>query len=253
MTWRKPVPIYPEPNFKIIGHRGAPTLAPENTLASFAVAAQYGLNWVEFDTMRLNTGEWVVIHDDTLNRTTTGTGPVMDKSIEYLKTLDAGSWFSPDYQNERIPLLKEALDFLSALRLYPNIEIKTMPLDPLLVIPSFLACLEAHWPQTESLPLISSFDLTLLLTVQKLQKKPYPLGYIIKEFTFEALEIALQHGFTTLNCDHRYIQPEQIREIQTHPISLLLYTINDPGLARQFFEQGVSAVFSNHPDLLTES
>lgn len=246
------MPIYPTPHFNVIGHRGAPAYAPENTLASFACAAQWGLNWIEFDTIRLKSGEWVVIHDDTLDRTTNGSGLVIDKSLEYLKSLDAGSWFNPRYQNERIPLLGETLDFLCTLDLYPNIEIKTMQGDPLLLMESFLACLEAHWPSTRALPLISSFDLPLLIQLKKLQKKPYPLGYIIREFTPQALETAIQYGFTTLNCDHRRIQAQDITDIQAQGVSLLLYTINDPQIARQAFEKGASAIFSNYPDLLSE-
>lgn len=244
------MPIYPEPHFKIIGHRGAPTFAPENTLASFAVAAQFGLNWVEFDTMRLNTGEWIVIHDNTLDRTTTGQGSVIDKPLEYLKSLDAGSWFGTQYRNERIPLLGETLDFLSVLGLHPNIELKTMPGNPVLLISSFLACLEAHWPSSHHLPLISSFDLNLLRTVRELQTKSYPLGYVIREFGPEALKTALKYEFNTLHCDHRYIQAEHIREMQAHFISPLLYTIDDPVQALRYLDQGVSAIFSNHPDLL---
>lgn len=246
--------IQPEPNFKIIGHRGAPAFAPENTLASFALAAQYGLNWVEFDTIRLHSGEWIVIHDDTLERTTTGFGSVIDKSLHYLKTLDAGSWFNPSYHNERIPLLRETLDFLLTLNLQANIEIKTMQGNPTHLIQSFLNCLNAHWPQAAIPPLVSSFDLSLLIALHNLQKNryPLPLGYIIKNFTPEALEIAIQYKFTTLNCDYRYIKSTDIANLRAHNIAVLLYTINDPIIARQALAQGVTAIFSNYPDLLKE-
>lgn len=244
--------IHPEPHFKIIGHRGASALAPENTLISFALAAQQGLNWVEFDTLRLDSGEWVVIHDNTLERTSTGTGSVVDKSVHYLKRLDAGSWFSHQYRNERIPLLAETLDFLLTLGLQANIEIKTMNGNPMLLMQSFLNYLNKYWPQTAIPPLVSSFDLQLLIALQSIQKKRYPLGYIIKKFTPEALETAIQYEFTTINCDYRYIQPNDIANIRAHHIAVLLYTINEPTIARQVLRQGATAIFSNYPDLLKE-
>lgn len=247
------MPILPEPHFKTIGHRGACAFAPENTLASFECAANYGLNWVEFDTVRLDSGEWVVIHDNTLERTTNGKGQVLNKSLEYLQSLDAGIWFDPVFKNERIPLLTETLDYLFTLGLQANIEIKTMRGNPELLIQSFLACIAGHWPISIIPPLISSFDLNLLIALSRLQQDPvYPLGYIIHEFKDSALELAIQYGFKTLNCDYRYLTPETILKANAHQIAILPYTVNDPMIAQQLLAQGATAIFSNYPDLLKE-
>ncbi len=247
------MPILPQPHFQIIGHRGACAFAPENTFASFRYAAAQGLNWVEFDTLRLDSGEWVVIHDNTLERTTNGKGLVRDKSLEYLQNLDAGSWFDPIFENERVPLLTETLDYLSILGLQANIEIKTMPGDPELLIQSFLSCIKDHWPIPIIPPLISSFDLNLLIALRRLETSSvYPLGYIIHEFQDTALEMAIHHGFKTLNCDHRYLTEATILKAHAHRIAILAYTVNDPIIGRRLLEQGVSAIFSNYPDLLKE-
>src|SRR5438552_7543288 len=87
----------------IIAHRGASALAPENTLAAFHKAKEIGAKWVEFDCMLASCGEVVVIHDETLDRTTNGLGRVIDYPYSYLKTLNAGSWFNPIFADEKIP------------------------------------------------------------------------------------------------------------------------------------------------------
>lgn len=105
----------------VIAHRGANLLAPENTLAAFRLAAQLGAQAVEFDVQLSRDGEVVVIHDAELERTTDGRGSVATSTAAELRRLDAGSWFGPQYANERIPLLREVLE----LPLIPVIEIKT--------------------------------------------------------------------------------------------------------------------------------
>jgi glycerophosphoryl diester phosphodiesterase len=94
----------------IIGHRGVPTEAPENTLSGFALAISRGADLIELDLHMSADGQLVVIHDDTVNRTTNGTGPVGDLSFSQLRALDAGSWMRPRFIGEQIPTLSEALE-----------------------------------------------------------------------------------------------------------------------------------------------
>ena len=107
----------------VMAHRGAKDVAPENTLAAFLAAVELGADAIELDVTRCATGEIVVIHDDTVDRTTDGTGSVDALPIDALRALDAGSWFEPVFAGERVPLLEEVLDRMAGqLRL--NIEIK---------------------------------------------------------------------------------------------------------------------------------
>lgn len=96
--------------FISIAHRGASGYAPENTFAAFNKALELGFDYIEFDIRISRDGQFVVMHDETVNRTTDGEGYVKDMSVSELKQLDAGSWFSPSYSGERIPLLTEVLD-----------------------------------------------------------------------------------------------------------------------------------------------
>jgi glycerophosphoryl diester phosphodiesterase len=94
---------------KVVGHRGAPAHAPENTLASFRRAAADGAHGIEFDVHRSCDGVFVVVHDFLVDRTTNGSGLVSDLHSEVLLSLDAGSWFSPAFSGEQVPLLAEVL------------------------------------------------------------------------------------------------------------------------------------------------
>ncbi len=96
--------------FDIIGHRGAMSVAPENTLESFAGALEMGATMVEFDVWLLSDGRFVILHDENLDRTTNGTGSVFQHTSAEIRKLDAGSWFSAGFSGARVPLLEEVLE-----------------------------------------------------------------------------------------------------------------------------------------------
>ncbi len=109
----------------VMGHRGWDAKYPENTLLSFRKALELGIDIIEFDVTQSADGQLVVIHDDTLNRTTNGKGPVSAQRLADLKRLDAGSWKSPEFAGERIPTLDETLDLLKEFpSVLLNVEIK---------------------------------------------------------------------------------------------------------------------------------
>jgi glycerophosphoryl diester phosphodiesterase len=93
----------------IMGHRGAMGTAPENTMASFKQAVELGVEAIELDVHLSKDGKLVVIHDETVDRTTDGTGEVAELTLAELKALDAGSSFDPKFAGERIPTLEEVL------------------------------------------------------------------------------------------------------------------------------------------------
>jgi glycerophosphoryl diester phosphodiesterase len=106
----------------IIAHRGDKAHAPENTLAAFKIAADVGADAIEFDVKLSADGRVVVIHDQSVDRTTDGTGNVSKLGLAALQHLDAGGWFSDQYRGERIPTLDEVFE-LAGNRLYFNIEL----------------------------------------------------------------------------------------------------------------------------------
>ena len=112
---------------KVFAHRGSKGTLPENTLLSIKEAVRVGSDGIEIDVHLSKDKKIVVIHDETVNRTTNGNGYIKNMTLEEIKSLDAGSWFSEEYKNEKIPTLEELLDFLNNLNFTGtlNIEIKT--------------------------------------------------------------------------------------------------------------------------------
>src|SRR5262249_49277981 len=102
---------------RLIGHRGACGLAPENTVASFRKAEELGVRWVEFAVHLSADGVPVVIHDDTVNRTTSGRGKVAALTLTELQALDAGTWFEPRFRGELVPTLETIVALLGRLGL----------------------------------------------------------------------------------------------------------------------------------------
>jgi len=99
---------------KIIGHRGIPHLTPENTMASFRAAVENGADGLETDVQMTKDGELVLIHDETLDRTTNGKGLVLTHTLSELKSLDAGSKFDPAFKNEKYPRSGNSLNSFPA-------------------------------------------------------------------------------------------------------------------------------------------
>lgn len=97
----------------VIAHRGNSILAPENTLASFEAAWRAGADMIEVDVQVSQDGHAVVIHNDTLDETTSGQGPVAAMPAARIRELDAGSWFSPAFAGQRVPLFTDVLAFLA--------------------------------------------------------------------------------------------------------------------------------------------
>lgn len=108
----------------VVGHRGALALAPENTFAAFRRAVETGVDAIEFDVQRTADGVPVVLHDETLDRTTNGHGPIREARWPEVRTLDAGSWRSREHAGERVPSLEELLAWARGQRVDLVLELK---------------------------------------------------------------------------------------------------------------------------------
>ena len=116
MNGRRPMAWgVPGIGLRIGGHRGASALAPENTMASFRMAAAAGADYLELDVQLSLDGETMVFHDETLGRTTDGHGRMEGMSAREIERLDAGAWFDPRFAGERIPRVSEVLSWLETL------------------------------------------------------------------------------------------------------------------------------------------
>lgn len=239
---------------KVIGHRGACAYAPENTIESILAAADLGTEWVELDVMLTRDSVPIIMHDDTLDRTTDGAGNVADHDWADLRDLDAGGWFGDSFANCKIPTLEEALDAIIGRNLGLNLEIKPTPGREVETAEIALDVLSRIWDDHERL-LISSFQYSCLEVAQNMAPDWYR-GVLFdddRDMPENWQEIVEYLEGTTVNIGRKIATRELIDDIADLGKPVLVYTINDPQQARQLQSWGVDAFFSNNPDTILQN
>ncbi len=217
----------------VIGHRGAAGLVAENTLASFRRAYAAGVGAVELD-VHLVDGELVVIHDDTLERTTNGSGPVAAASLERLRALDAGA-------GERVPLLSEVVVELPR-GVGLNVELKGS--GTALPVARFLG----RHPDLDVL--VSSFDHVELEHFRR-QDPHTRVAPLYSRWRGDPWQTAERLDAWAVNLSHRAVTPERLREAAERGLRTFVYTVNDLEAARRLIALGASGVFTDYPDRIT--
>lgn len=230
---------------RVIGHRGASGYAPENTLGSIRKAAELGARWVEVDVCVTEDDVPVLLHDDQLSRTTSGSGFVLKSSLSSVKSLDAGSWFGLDYSEESIPTLEEALKLCLSLDLGVNLEIKPSQGWEAPTVDILVDYLQSY---SNALPiLLSSFNFECLTLLS--QKIPQiPRGYItdvIPQNWQQKLELA---ECKSLHFNAAFIDQPRIDAMRSQGYKVLCFTVNDAREAQNLFAAGIDAVFTDYPD-----
>jgi glycerophosphoryl diester phosphodiesterase len=231
---------------RIIGHRGSPRMAPENTLASFRRAAADGATWVEFDAALTADNRVVVFHDDELDRTSDGSGPLAETLFDAVAALDAGSWFGPAFKGELIPTLEEALDLFASLGLGFNMELKTDRGREVELAAAALPIALESWPADGPTPLISSFSRQAVAAAQDIAPQ-WPRGLIFDRLPEDWAEIGKTLGLTTLNANHKNLTREQVMDVRGAGYAVMAYTVNDTARAETLFGWGVDAIFTDVP------
>jgi glycerophosphoryl diester phosphodiesterase len=231
---------------RIIGHRGSPRTAPENTLASFRKAAADGVAWVEFDAALTADNRVVVFHDDALNRTSDGDGLLAETDFEVVAALDAGSWFAPAFTGEIIPTLEEALDLLMQLGLGFNMELKTDQGREVDLAAEALPIALDCWHDGLPLPLITSFSRQAVAAAKEIAPD-WPRGLLFDHLPGDWVAIAQTLELTTLNANQKHLTHEQVMEMTGDGYKVLAYTVNEPARAETLFNWGVEAIFTDIP------
>lgn len=233
----------------VVAHRGFRTRAPENTLAAFEAAVAAGAPMVEFDVARTRDGELVVIHDETVDRTTDGTGRVGDLPLAALRALDAGAWFDARFAGERIPTLAEVLDRLAG-RIALNIEIK-----PEVVadapgadaVARRVAAMVQERGMAEAV-LVSSFDGRVLDRLAA-ANAPVALGVLTEGGdAAEAVRRCVRIEAFSWNPDFRRLSADGVRRMRRAGGGRILpYTVNDPAEMDKLLALGVDGFFTDDP------
>lgn len=231
----------------VIGHRGAKGHAPENTIAGLRKAHALGARWVEFDVKLTADGEPILMHDDTLKRTTDGRGAVADRTLAEIRALDAGRWFSPAFAGERVPTLDEAMAFLAANAMGANVEIKPCPGREVETGALVARSLAGRWAGMALPPFLSSFSAASLAAARD-AAPDIPRGLLAERFASDWGARLADLGCATLHMFDRRITEDRVRAVRQAGYRLLAYTVNDAARARSLLSLGVEAIITDYPE-----
>jgi glycerophosphoryl diester phosphodiesterase len=233
----------------VIAHRGFSGAAPENTLAAFRKAIDIGSDMIELDIHLSKDGKIVVIHDESLEKTTNGKGKVVDYTLEELKKLDAGSRFGAEFSGERIPTLQEVLD-LAKGRVLVNIEIKNpshgrYPITEL----ADKALKEVKKAGMTDRVIFSSFNPVSLEYIEKTEPRAWVAFLYHRPWNFLP-ELTGGREYRVLNLRNIHLTREKVERIRQEGIKLNVYTVNSKAELEQFVNWGVDGIITNYPDRL---
>ncbi len=229
----------------IFAHRGVSAHYPENTIAAFQAAAKLPIAGIELDVHLTADKEVVVIHDETIDRTSNGSGYVKDFTLQQLRTFDFGSWMSPKFSGETIPTLGEVLELFAGTNHRINIELKTDIISYEGI--EALVLKEVAAQQMTERVIISSFNHESLQTVSQIA--PYIesaalFAEVLVDFTTyialipaKALHVSLPTAFR-----------KSVKLALAEGAIVRVYTVNDERHARSLQQLGIHALFTDDPE-----
>lgn len=237
--------------FFVVAHRGASGMAPENTLAALRMAVEGGARMIELDVQTTSDHELVVFHDSILGRTTNGHGYVRRTPLADLRKLDAGSWFSPLFMGERVPLLSEALAALEG-RAYLNIELKPMQDDDPSTIQDIrdLVALVHHVGIGQFMA-FASFDHRTLALVKSIDTTLHTVAINVPGDKRMPSEVVRACGADAYGCSLQELTHARANDARAHGLPVGVYTVNTEEDLRKALSYGIQAVVSNYPERIT--
>ncbi len=236
---------------QVIAHRGGSNLAPENTVSAFQNAIDLGVDMIEIDVEQTSDAVVVVLHDDNVDRTTNGTGRIDSLSYDYVKNLDAGSWYSDKYKGEHISTLEEVLQLIdgqvillieikSGSERYPGIEKRTVDL--------------VHRHKADSWVIIQSFNkkaIDRVKTMDSSLRTYYLLGGSFNNFYKEAMtSSSFDFGHEGVGVHHKYLNEENINGLKKLGVKIFAWTVDDPSNMDKFLKLGIDGIITDSPDIL---
>ena len=243
-----PRPLWPYP--RIVAHRGGGLLAPENTLAGIRLARNLGFVGVEFDVKLSGDGIPVLMHDDTLERTSNGSGAVAQTSYREMAKLDAGGWFGNEFIGEPIPSFASASALCREAGIWANVEIKPCPGRERETGEAVARMTKLLWTGAHPPPLLSSFS-ALALEAAAVESPELPRALLVVDAqpNWQAQLDRLQ--CVALHVSHRHLGPTLVRAVHDSGRGLLTYTVNDSETALDMLEWGVDALVTDQLDAVT--
>jgi glycerophosphoryl diester phosphodiesterase len=247
----------------VIAHRGASGFAPENTLSAFRRAVELGAGFIETDLQLTRGARLVALHDDTLDRTTNGRGPVSSQTLDALRQLDAGAWFPRNgaapagsvpaivdakdgtFAGERIPTVEEVLSFGREKDIGLYLELK--PVGPSGAEHALVGALHAAGEICRSV--VICFSLSSLLQVRRLEPM-LVTGYLCEEDLTDAPARAVNAGVRQLLPRADLVTAELVAEAHRQDLKLVAWTVNDVARMKELIALGVDGIITDYPDRL---
>jgi glycerophosphoryl diester phosphodiesterase len=226
---------------KVIGHRGAAGLAPENTYAGFDLALALGVDGIETDVQKTKDGKLVLFHGYLLDKTTTGTGVLQETSWQELQQLDAGSWFDSTHAGERIPLLIEALKRYGT-RTYFDLEIKQVGIEyEVLHLVEQLDQLDRITFTSQDFPTVCNIK----------EKNPLArVGYLTADFSEEMLKKVIEAKMQDFCPRAEKITKQLVNHWRSSGLFIRACGVKNAEIMKNAIYAGVDGMTSDFPDLL---
>lgn len=278
------------PTVEIIAHRGASAYAPENTLAAFNLAVTHKADWFELDCTLCKSGEVIVIHDDTLERTTNGTGRVDAHDLAALQKLDAGSWKDPKFAGEPLPTLGEALDLAQKQGIGVYVEVKGAPgAEPLQTellaaagdatkrTPDLAARFKAILAKAKGTNVVLARKVIALIRERRAERAVVVQSFepvVCAVAAIEAPELRVELlvegkaddaqsweralrwmyllDLAGLNPGRKLVTQTRVAGLKEAGRSIAVWTVNDPDEIRRLAKMGVDRLITDKPDLVLE-
>ncbi len=232
------------PSMIVMAHRGASADCPENTMAAVSEAVESGADYSEIDVHQTQDGKIILMHDETLDRTTSGKGYVWDHTWEEIRGLDAGSWFGKDFAGEPVPSLEDIIRFASG-RIKLNIEIKISREEPELV--SKVVDIIRQNDFRDSC-IVTSFDRKAVEDVKQID----PLIRTGLIFGKDHPEDVFTGSWEILSCNYEIIDESFIKKARKNKKNIYVWTVDQKNEMLRLIDLKVDAIITNKPGLLRE-
>ncbi|MFT7721781.1 MAG: glycerophosphodiester phosphodiesterase [Roseateles sp.] len=232
-----------------LAHRGAGRLAPENTLAAFRVGAGFGHRAFECDVKLSRDGEAFLLHDDTLDRTSSGSGSPAGQDWAALARLDAGGWHSPPYTAEPLPRLAQVAAFCRANGCALNLEIKPCPGEEARTGAAVAREAARLWAGAGTPPLLSSFKPEALAAARD-AAPALPRALLLDTLWDGWPGAAARLGVAAVITNWRLMDRALIERLHGQGWRALVYTVNDADVAGRLIADGIDGLITDAVDRL---
>jgi len=239
------LPAWPYP--RLAAHRGAGKLAPENTLASLRFGHARGYRMAEIDVKLSADGVAFLLHDDTLDRTTSGHGRADALPWRELAQLDAGIWHSPAFAGETIPSLAAAARWSRANGVALNIEIKPSPGRERETGAAVALDAKTLWAGADVQPLLSSFS-SVALDAARDAAPELPRAFLLEAFNGDWRMDLVRLGCVAVNPKHTLLTRDLVSDLRGTGLRIATWTVNDPARLSELANWGVDTLITDAVD-----